>query len=227
MNDDELLARLKATDPALTSKAPRPDVPRLVEATMNTPTTPTPPTTSMTPTTTPAAAKGTAPRPRFVPAMAFTALLLVAGGGITWDVTRGGDGTAEKAAPPAATAAPHPHPHTGPLTLALPDSGSAAAKCVAPTPDLLRRHQLAFEGTVTAKQDDRVDLRVDHWYRATTGPADRPTGVSLTNDEANSEAPDFEIGAHYLVTADNGAVPMCGGTTEATDEARAMFREAF
>ncbi|MBW8740357.1 MAG: hypothetical protein JF621_25735 [Streptomyces turgidiscabies] len=47
---------------------------------------------------------------------------------------------------------------------------------MAPTPDLLRRHQLAFEGTVTARQDDRVDLRVDHWYRATTGPADHLTG---------------------------------------------------
>ena len=219
MNDDELLARLKATDPALTSQAPRPDVPRLMEATMNTPTTATAPTT---------AAKDTAPRPRCVPALAFTALLLLAAGGaITWGVTRGGDGTAEKAAPPAATAAPHPHPHTGPLTLALPDSGAAAAKCVAPTPDLLRRHQLAFEATVTAKQADRVDLKVAHWYRATTDPADRPAEVSLTNDEAYSEAPDFEIGAHYLVTADNGAVPMCGGTTEATDEARALFREAF
>ncbi|MEU6222411.1 hypothetical protein [Streptomyces sp. NPDC047042] len=225
MNDEELLARLKATDPALTSKAPRPDVPRLVEATMNTP------TTTTTTTTTTATTPGAAPRHRLVPALVFTALLLVAGGGITWGVARGGEEAKAQAAPPATTTTPgvHPQPQAEPkpLTLTFPDSGAMAAKCVEPSPDLLRRHQLAFEGTVIAEQDDRVDLRVDHWYRATTDPADRPTEVRLTNDEAYSEAPAFEIGGHYLVTAENGTVPMCGGTTEATDEARAMFDEAF
>lgn len=208
MNDDELLAHLKATDPALTSKAPRPDVPRLLEATMN--------TTTVT--------EDTRPRRRLAPALAFTALLLV-GGGVTWSAARGGDGTADNAGPPAATATPQPRP----LTLTFADSGSAAPLCVAPTPDFLRRHQLAFEGTVTAKQGDRVDLRVDHWYRAdtTTDPADRPDEVRLTNDEAYAEATAFEIGTHYLVTAENGVVPVCGGTEEATDEGRTLFREAF
>lgn len=221
MNDEELLAHLKATDPALTSKAPRPDVPRLVEATMNTTTT----TTSTTPGR--ATAKDRTPRHRLVPALAFTALLLTVGGGITWGVARSGEDTKAQATPPAATTTPGAHPQPQPLTLTLPDSGSMAASCVVPTPDLLRRHQLAFEGTVIAEQDNRVDLRVDHWYRTTTDPADRPTEVRLTNDEAYAEAPAFEIGGHYLVTAENGTVPPCGGTTEATDEARAMFEEAF
>ncbi|MDX3453997.1 hypothetical protein PV396_18935 [Streptomyces sp. ME02-8801-2C] len=221
MNDEELLAHLKATDPALTSKAPRPDVPRLVEATMNTTTAGTTPV--------PATAKDRAPRHRLVPALAFTALLLTVGGGITWGVAQGGEDTKAQATSPAATTTPgaHPRPQPKPLTLTLPDSGSMAASCVVPTPDLLRRHQLAFEGTVIAEQEDRVTLSVDHWYRATTDPADRPTEVRLTNDEAYAEAPAFEIGGHYLVTAENGTVPMCGGTTEATDEARAMFEEAF
>ena len=205
MNDDELLAHLKATDPALTSKAPRPDVTRLVEATMNT-TTDTP--TSTTPLR-------TAPRRRLVPALAFAALLLV-GGGITWSAAEGGKGTADNGGSPAPTATP--------LTLTLADSGSAG-KCVALTPDLLRSHPLAFEGTVTAKQGDRVDLQVDHWYRADT--ADRPAEVRLVGDEGYAEATVFEVGAHYLVTAENGIVSMCGGTGEATDEARVIFREAF
>ncbi len=81
MNDDELLAHLKATDPALTSKAPRPDVTRLVEATMNTNT-----ATTTAPTK---AVQNARPRRRLVPALAFTALLLV-GGGVSWGVAQGG-----------------------------------------------------------------------------------------------------------------------------------------
>lgn len=221
MNDDELLAHLKATDPALTSKAPRPDVPRLVEATMNTMKT----TTTTTTTTTP---KAMEPRRRLlVPAMAFTALLLVVGGGVTWGAMSGGDGTTAKAEASPGAAGIHPQPQPGPLTLTLADDGSVAVKCVAPTPDLLRHHELAFEGTVTAEQGDRVDLRVDHWYRLDPNLANPSDTVGLTNDEAYAEAPDFRLGARYLVTADSGVVPMCGGTTEATEEARAMFREAF
>ena len=101
MNDDELLARLKATDPALTSKAPRPDVTRLMEATMNTPNTATAPQP-------PPRARRRAPasyrrwRSRHC--------CWWDGGAITWGVTRGGEGPAEKTAPPAATAGPHPQP---------------------------------------------------------------------------------------------------------------------
>ena len=216
MNDDELLAHLKATDAALTSKAPRPDVTRLVEATMNTNTTTT--------TNTATATQDARPRRRLVPALAFTALLLV-GGGVSWGVARGGEGPADKAA--AGAAGVGRVPQLEPLTLILPEGNSGTAKCVAPTPDLLRRHELAFEGTVTAEQGDRVVLQVDHWYRLDPNLANPSDEVRLSNDRAFSEAPDFRIGAHYLVTADDGIVPMCGGTTEATDEGRAMFREAF
>ncbi|MDX3751994.1 hypothetical protein [Streptomyces sp. AK08-02] len=220
MNDDELLAHLKATDPALTSKAPRPDVTRLVEATMNSNSNSNSNTNTKTaPTDTRTRTVGAGPRRRLVPALAFTALLVV-GGGVTWGAVSGGSGTADHAGSRTATAAPHARP----LTLTLADSGSIAPACVEPTPDFLRRHQLAFEGTVTAKGGDRVDLRVDHWYRATT---DRPDEVRLTNDEGYAEATIFEVGTQYLVTADDGVVPICGGTSVATTEGRTMFQQAF
>ncbi|WP_327696093.1 hypothetical protein [Streptomyces sp. NBC_00459] len=212
MNDDELLAHLKATDPALTSKAPRPDVTRLVEATMNTNTVATKATAS----------QDARPRRRLVPALAFAALLLV-GGGVTWGVAQGGEGPADKAG--AGAAGVGSVPQLQPLTLTLPEDGLAA--CAEPTPDILRRHELAFEGTVTAENGDRVVLKVDHWYRLDPNLANPSHEVRLSNDDGSSEAPGFEIGAHYLVTADDGMVPTCGGTTEATDEARTMFREAF
>ncbi|MGY1499430.1 hypothetical protein ACW4TU_23080 [Streptomyces sp. QTS52] len=217
MNDDELLAHLKATDPALTSKAPRPDVTRLVEATMSTNT-----NMNAAATTTTQVAR---PRRRLVPALAFTALLLV-GGGVSWGVARGGESAADKAG--AGVAGGGQVPGLEPLTLILPDGDSTVAvKCAAPTPELLRRHELAFEGTVTAEKGDRVVLRVDHWYRLDANLANPTDVVRFSSDNGNSEAPDFPLGAHYLVTADSGIVPICGGTTEATDEGRAMFEEAF
>ncbi|WP_105975926.1 hypothetical protein [Streptomyces geranii] len=229
MNDDELLAQLKATDPVRTSKAPRPDVTRLVEATMSTsPTSPTGTASAASSKTTTATAgplRG-APRRRLVPALAFAALLVV-GGGVTWGVAQGGEGTADKAGAHAAGGGQVPG--LEPLTFALADGGSVAPMCAAPTPDSLRRHDLAFEGTVTAVDGDRVVLRVDHWYRLDPNLANPTDEVRLTSDKGNPEAPDFPLGGHYLVTADanSGTVPVCGGTTEATDEARAMFREAF
>ncbi|WP_329274293.1 hypothetical protein [Streptomyces sp. NBC_01451] len=214
MNDDELLAHLKATDPALTSKAPRPDVTRLVEATMNTNTAPTTAPTK--------AVQNARPRRRLVPALAFTALLLV-GGGVSWGVAQGGEDTTNKAG--AGAAGVGSVPQLQPLTLMLPDSGSEA--CAEPTPDSLRHREFAFEGTVTAEEGDRVILRVDHWYRLDPNLANPTDEVRLSNDGAFAEAPEFRMGAHYLVTADDGIIPTCGGTTEATDEARTMFREAF
>jgi hypothetical protein len=216
MNDDELLAHLKATDPALTSKAPRPDVTRLVEATMN---------TNTATTTAPAkAVQNARPRRRLVPALAFAALLLV-GGGVSWGVAQGGESPVDKAE--AGAAGVGSVPHLEPLTLILPEGGPGTAKCAAPTADLLRGHEMAFEGTVTTEKGDRVVLKVDHWYRLDPNLANPSDVVRLSSDSTLSEAQDFRIGTHYLVTADDGFVPMCGGTTEATDEARAMFREAF
>lgn len=231
MNDDELLAQLKATDPALTSKAPRPDVTRLVEATMNTSTNTSTSTNGNTIPTTTVTTKGREARRRLlVPAMAFAALLLV-GGGVTWGVAGGGESTAKTAGAGAVAGEGEgssdvdPLPQLDPLTLTL--AGGGSGKCVVPTPELLRHYELAFEGTVTAEQGDRVVLRVDHWYRLDANLANPTDEVRLSNDEEISEAPDFHVGGRYLVTADDGVVQMCGGTSEATDEGRAMFREAF
>ena len=108
------------------------------------------------------------------------------------------------------------------MSLTFAARGSVEVACAAPTVDSLRRYPLAFEGTVTAKAGDRVDLRVEHWFRG--GSAET---VRLSNDEQLMEASVFEIGRRYLVTAENGIVPICGGTSEATPEDRSLFRSAF
>jgi hypothetical protein len=196
VNDDELLAYLKAADPAAPPHAPQPDPHRLVEAVMTTETKPQP-------VVIPARGR----RPRLLVAAAAAAVII--GGGVTWAVTTGGGDAASPTNPSS-------------VSLAFAAPGTIVGKCAAPTADSLRGYPLAFEGTVTAKQGDRVDLRVDHWFRGGTAET-----VRLDNDEQRSEAPALEIGQRYLVTAVDGTVPMCGGTSEATAESESLFRAAF
>ena len=134
---------------------------------------------------------------------------MIMGGGLTWAVTAGGDD------------APAPVNRSS-VVLAFAAPGAIAGKCAAPTAASLRGYPLAFEGTVTAKEGDRVDLQVDHWFRGGTAET-----VRLRHDEQLSEATALEVGRQYLVTADHGIVPICGGTNEATAEYRSLFRAAF
>ncbi|OQR63778.1 hypothetical protein B6E66_11960 [Streptomyces maremycinicus] len=216
MNDDQLLSRIKAADPAATSSAPLPNIDCLVETAL------TADRTSRTAEHAPADATSvhtsrsakTAAGRRFALA-AVTAVLL--GGGATWWITAGNGPDGNPQRDRASAGAPSS------LTIAAPAAGAGGAKCAAPTTGLLRGFEVAFEGTVTSKTGAQVDLRVDHWYRG----GDAATVRVVNPDQQSSEALDFEIGQRYLVTAESGVVPVCGGTSAATDEARGLFHEAF
>ncbi|MGW0876745.1 hypothetical protein ACWD3J_48770 [Streptomyces sp. NPDC002755] len=216
MNDDQLLSRIKAADPAMTSSAPLPDIDCLVEATLTTD------RTSRTAEHAPANATAvqasrsakTAAGRRF--ALAAVAAVVL-GGGATWWITAGNGQEGSPHQAQASESAPSS------LTIEAPHTGAGSAKCMEPTTGLLRGFEVAFEGTVTSKTGDQVGLRVDHWYRG----GDATTVRIVNEDEQSSEALNFEIGQQYLVTAESGVVPVCGGTSAATDEARVLFHEAF
>ncbi|MDX3309218.1 hypothetical protein ACWGH3_10180 [Streptomyces sp. NPDC054884] len=204
MNDDELLARLKAVDPALTSTAPSPDVDRLVEAALTHGATARPAPGAVTPVSprrTPGAGR------RGLLGLAAAAALLL-GGAVTWGISTD-EGRSSSA---------------GPLTLSVEhvDRGAPSTACTDPTVGTLRGSTTAFEGTVTSEGSDWVEFRVDHWYRG----GDNRT-ARLGNDEDWPEGSLFEVGRHYLVTAENGVVPVCGGAVRATDQDRSLFRRAF
>lgn len=208
MNDDELLARMRAIDPARTSDAPSPDPQRLLEAAV----------TADNPDS-PAARGAAGGSRRRILSIAAGAALLAAAGGLAWGVTS--QNTAPSAAS-SAKAAPSDPAHS-PLTLTVP--GAPSARCAAITVDVLRDVQIAFEGTATAVKRDRVELRVDHWYRGTG-----PTAVWLTNDEELSQllaGADFAVGHRYLVAANDGRVTLCGSTAEATPELRSLYEQAY
>lgn len=197
MNDDELLARLKSADPALTSKAPLPDIDRLVEATLN--------TDVNTDTLTPLrrrpqdgdAAISSDSRP---PA----GLLMLAGGVAGGIVTNNDNGHSTSAAP---------------LTLTIASGGSV--KCAVPLPDRLRVNPTLFVGTVTSVKGALVTFRVDYWLKG--GGTET---VVLDSDTDQPERLTFSDGGRYIVAAKDGVVPACGANA-ASDETVGKFREAF
>ncbi|MDX3077652.1 hypothetical protein ACIP98_34010 [Streptomyces sp. NPDC088354] len=203
VNDDELLARMRAIDPARTSEAPSPDPQLLLEATVTA-------DTRVSPTEQSAGGES---RRRFLP-IAVGAALLVVVAGLTWGVT-------SRDTPPSPSAAATPAAPA--LTLTVPDA--PAAKCAPVTVDLLRGVQTAFEGTATAVKGDRVELGVDRWYRGSG-----PTTVRLTSDAKLAQllsGAEFAVGRHYLVAANDGRVTLCGSTAEATPQLRALYEQAY
>ncbi|UKY53420.1 hypothetical protein [Streptomyces inhibens] len=201
MNDDELLARLRAIDPARTSHAPPPHLDRLLEATMT------------ADTKARSTENGSGGRRRHLVLAAAAAAVLAVGGGIAW-------GMAPTSNPSPSASSPSP---AGPLTLTVPEA--TTAKCAAVTVDTLRSMQTAFEGTATSVKGNQVELRVDHWYHG--GDA---SIVRLRNDTEMVpllSGVEFKVGRRYLVTADDGRVSLCGYSAEANPQLRALYNKAY
>jgi hypothetical protein len=198
VNDDELLARLKSADPALTRSAPPPDIDRLVEATLN---------TATATATVPQPAKATAGRSRrHLLGLAAAAGLLVLGGGIATGVmANNGSGSGRSAAP-------------APVTLT---AQGGSAKCAEPTPDSLRGYPTLFVGTVTSVKGSSVTFHIDHWLKG--GDAET---VVLVGDTSIPETLTFSEGEHYIVGAKDGVVPPCAANG-ASAETISKFRQAF
>ncbi|MFD4561856.1 hypothetical protein ACFWP5_47395 [Streptomyces sp. NPDC058469] len=199
MNDDELLARLKSADPALTGIAPPPDINRLVEDTLNTDTALQSATTAVGITT-----AGWGRRHLF--GLAAAAGLLVIGGGVAGGImANNGNGNGHSAS-------------TGALRLT---DGGGSAKCVVPSLDTLGKYPTLFEGTVTSVKGSTATFRVDQWFKG--GDAET---VVLTSDTRIPETLTYSEGGHYIVGAKDGVVPPCAAI-EASPEGIAKFRQAF
>lgn len=234
MNDDDLLAQLRAADPATRSNAPEPDIDRLLETAMATDTNSH--STAETRHTPDALGGGQltprGSRRRWLPAVAAGALLTT--GGLVWGLTAGqGNNNQPIAAAPSTTAAPSapaipstpatPSATTAPLKLTV--GGGAAGKCRAVEVADLRRMQIAFEGTVTSIRGELVTLQVTHWFRGGTA-----TTVEVRSDAdavATLLGVEFKTGGTYLVTATNAQVSLCGESGASTPDLRNLYQQAY
>lgn len=112
-----------------------------------------------------------------------------------------------------------------PLTL---DAGqeNALAICIAFTAEELARvAEIAFAGTVTSVEGEKVTLQVDEWFRggqASSVVLNAPLGM-----EALIGGIPFVVGDQYLISAQDGTVNYCGFSGPSTPEYRAAFEQAF
>jgi hypothetical protein len=124
--------------------------------------------------------------------------------------------------PPSVPTAEEP----APTVLELSARPPSAAKCAAPTAELLALQEIGFDGTVTSITDGLVTLEVGHWYRG--GDADQVTvGAPPEDLQALLLAADFQEGQRYLVSASEGFVSVCGFTAAYSDDLAALYAEAF
>lgn len=204
MNDDELLARLEAADPARTvdeDVATGPSwIDDLTEATM---------------TETRERTGRPIERPRrrrlWIPAAAAAAVLAAT----AIALTASGDDDAPPAAQPAAG-----------MTLTLP-ADDAMASCMQLSVESLRPMEVAFSGTATTVEDRAVTITPDHWYKGGDGATSVKLATMGEEKVALLGSVQFEQGKRYLVTATDGQVNACGFSAEWTPELAQVFEQAF
>lgn len=206
MNDDELLARLRAADPAADDAGPAPSwMDDVTEATMK---------TDVKPDVRDAQRRGRVQSRRRAWAVGAAAAAVLAAGAVGIALSRGGDEPIPPSAKPAAV-----------MTLALP-AGNAAGMCMRFSVEGLRPMEVALSGTVTAVTDGSATLEVDRWYKG----GDGSTEVRLTTRDRSPSLEggvDFEKGRRYLVTATGGQVTGCGFSAAWTPDLAAAYEQAF
>jgi hypothetical protein len=100
-----------------------------------------------------------------------------------------------------------------------------AASCLRIDVASLAQMTLAFGGTATSIDDDRITVEVDRWYVG--GDATTVELHAQPDMEALIAGFAFETGEEYLITATNGSVNYCGYSGPATPDYQALFDEAF
>ncbi|MGB0101651.1 MAG: hypothetical protein WBP61_15340 [Nocardioides sp.] len=204
-DDRELRERLQASDPAASLPPADPaGVARLLEDVMS------------TELTTENRETGTRRRSPLTWLVAAAAVLIIAGIGL-FAILGQDDGPT---APPTALDEPTV------TELAAPAEAAYAARCMVPNADLLAQQDIAFDGTVTAIDDDAVTLSVEQWY------AGDPTDVVQVQAPAEelqrvAAAVDFEDGGRYLVSATDGRVTLCGFSAPYTADLAGLYTQAF
>jgi hypothetical protein len=206
VTDDELLARLRAADPAASLPPADPSrVARLLEDTM----------TDDLPTE--SRATGTRGRGPLTWLLTAAAVLIIAGAGVFGVARLGGDDDG---------AAPRVTDRSTVTELRAPAAQAYAARCMLPSARTIASQSVAFEGTVDDLSDGQVRLTPTRWYHGT--PTDRVTIEAPAPELADLiGAARFEPGRSYLVSATHGRVTVCGLTAPYSADLAALYAEAF
>ncbi|MEO5852446.1 MAG: hypothetical protein ABIQ15_08025 [Nocardioides sp.] len=206
MNDDDLIRRLHAADPAAGLPPAGPErVTHLLEDTMDDQTTPTEENR----------------RRSLLPWLAVAAAVVLVA--VLAFQTRGHDDA-------TTTATDRPAASSGDgassQTLTVGEAGTAG-KCLPPSAQYLAAATTAFSGEVTGLQDGLATLTVEEWY---AGDETAEVVVRAPSEDmaALLGAVSFEQGGRYLVAADDtGRLMVCGFSAPYDETLAGMYAEAF
>jgi hypothetical protein len=204
VTDDELLARLRAADPAASLAPADPNrTSRLLEDTMR---------DDLSTESRANVARGRGPLTWL---LAAAAVLVIAGAGVFGVAMLTDDERAPRAEDPLTVTA-----------LRAPTAPAYAARCMAPSARTVAQQSIALEGTVDDITDDLVTLTPTRWYHGA-----RTDQVTITAPAPRLAdligAARFEVGRSYLVSATHGQVTLCGLTAPYSTELAALYAEAF
>ncbi len=127
---------------------------------------------------------------------------------------------------PASSAPSRPGPSARcPTPSENPAAGGGLASCLVYDPANLPTFDVVFDGTVTARNGDRVTFDVNEGWKGADG------NITLTAPEYDmalvGAIPDFKVGGRYLVTAAGGNVNACGYTLDYDADTAATWAAAF
>jgi hypothetical protein len=207
--DRELLARMRAADPAA-SLAPvgTDEVGRLLGEAMS------------EQTLTESRETGIRHRSPLTWLVAAAAVVLIAAAAVFALTQRG----ATPSRPPAAQPSASPHqPAT--LELTLP-TAAGSGRCMVPQPSVLARADVALDAEAVEVSEGVVTLQPTRFYAG--GPAEH---VRVDQGSASMRdligAVRFEEGGRYLVAADGGEVLVCGFSGAYDADLAGLYAEAF
>ena len=211
-HDDELLARLRAADPAAALPPTDPaSVDRLLEDTMS---------NDLQHESRESGARDRSPTTWLV---AAAAVVIIAGVGFFAAAQLGGDDPTPPSATDGSSAG------TTDLTvteLSAPGQAAYAARCMVPDAPMLATQTIAFDGVVDDITDGLVTLTPTRFY---AGAETEQVQVRAPAAELRAliGAVEFKDGERYLVSARNGRVSVCGFTGPYRPELAALYEEAF
>jgi hypothetical protein len=199
-DDDRLLARLRAADPASPLPPADPDqVAHLLEVAMSDTTT----------RSTESRENGTHDRSPLTWLVAAAAVILIAASGVFALVNRGDD---------TSPAAGQTVTQLGVIT--------SHGRCELPNVGVLKLQTIAFRGTVTSLDPGSATFRVDHWFKG--GPTDVARVAAPAPQLAPLvSAAKLRVGGSYLVSAHDGTVTECGFTGPDAGRLAALYHRAF
>lgn len=118
-------------------------------------------------------------------------------------------------------------PAAGDPVASPPDDGGGMAMCIQFETAVLAASDTAFDGVVTAVDGDQVTFSVNTWYAGSGEASATLTNNGLGDMGVSGSGSEFEEGARWLISANDGVIAGCGYSLPYDDDFAGDWLSAF